>query len=208
MDKAQWPWNPLIEPVSLLSWQVSWIHAANFVCSWEKQTHRPRGTSSSPCSWFPWTLPESKSSGLCRCLGWRILQVRPPKTTPPECGSSLWAAVWGSPCSVQNLPHAKEQMTLVRHGTAFYFLRSMTRPKDCLWVFMLAFSLLILADKQEEKSKQRCQGSILLALSCLYKLRPQWSPSSLMRGVPHGQHSHPHLCHLQRTEALFLIQGL
>lgn len=34
--------------LSLLSWQASWIHAANSVCLWEKQTHRPRGTSSSP----------------------------------------------------------------------------------------------------------------------------------------------------------------
>ena len=40
--------------VSLFSWQASWILAASSACLWEKQTHMPHATSSSPCSWFPW----------------------------------------------------------------------------------------------------------------------------------------------------------
>lgn len=125
--EAPWPWYPLIERICLLlSWQASWIHAANSVCLWGKQTHRLRGTSSSPWSWFPWTPQESMSSGLCQCMGWRMLQVRSPRVSHSEYGSSPWAAVLGSPCSVQKFLHTEDLMALVifiytKGGTSHLF---------------------------------------------------------------------------------------
>lgn len=73
----------------------------------------------------------------------------------------------GSPCPLQNLSHAKDLKALGRPSPAFYSLRNLAHPADCLWVFMpfpLHSQKRSRSPERRQAGGQRHQACILLAL--------------------------------------------